>query len=241
MCEFIIKINIFIFIIMDNSNISNSISAPSTTLNNTVSATSSSESSGGFFSFLKNMSATTWFIIILIFAFLGFNIFAYLAKGTQEIADIFGPFFEKIFGVTLIATGKVVDVTAEGAKAVVNTTAGVLDTGLTAIQDITPDGSKSKSSVPSQSVQSTIAQPDVMANNSLNKVLNTNQTSQQGQDYQANEAPSSVHSSGGKGGWCYIGEDRGYRSCAQVSASDQCMSGDIFPSKDLCVNPSLRA
>ena len=46
---------------------------------------------------------------------------------------------------------------------------------------------------------------------------------------------------GGKGGWCYIGEDRGFRSCAQVSASDQCMSGDIFPSKDLCVNPSLRA
>jgi hypothetical protein len=240
MCEFIIKINIFIFIIMDNSNISNSISAPSTTLNNTVPTTSSSGSSDGFFSFFKNMSATTWFIIILIFAFLGFNIFAYLAKGTQAIADIFGPFFEKIFGVTLVATGKVVDVTAEGAKAVVNTTAGVLDTGLTAIQDITPDGSKSNSSIPSQSVQSTIAQPDVMANNSLNKVLNTNQISQQGQDYQANEAPSSVHLSGGKGGWCYIGEDRGFRSCAEVSGVDQCMSGDIFPSKDLCVNPSLR-
>ena len=225
---------------MDNSNISNSILPSSNaTLNNTASTTSSSSTGEGFFGFIKNMSATTWFIIILIFAFLGFNIFAYLAKGTQEIADIFGPFFEKIFGVTLIATGKVVDVTAEGAKAVVNTTAGVLDTGLTAIQDITPDGSKS--SVPSQSVQSTIAQPDVMANNSLNKVLNTHQTEQPGQDYQANEASSSVHLAGGKGGWCYIGEDRGFRSCAQVSGSDQCMSGDIFPSKDICVNPSLRS
>jgi IMP dehydrogenase/GMP reductase len=130
MCEFIIKINIFIFIIMDNSNISNSISAPSTTLNNTVSTTSSSGSSGGFFSFFKNMSATTWFIIILIFAFLGFNIFAYLAKGTQEIADIFGPFFEKIFGVTLIATGKVVDVTAEGAKALAAAGADAVKVGV---------------------------------------------------------------------------------------------------------------
>lgn len=225
---------------MDNSNISNSILPSSNaTLNNTASATSSSGSGDGFFGFIKNISATTWFIIILIFAFLGFNIFAYLAKGTQEIADIFGPFFEKLFGVTLVATGKVVDVTAEGAKAVVNTTAGVLDTGLTAIQDITPNGSQS--SVPSQSVQSTITQPDVMANNSLNKVLNTHQTEQPGQDYQANEASSSVHLAGGKGGWCYIGEDRGFRSCAQVTGSDQCMSGDIFPSKDICVNPSLRS
>ena len=225
---------------MDNSNISNSILPSSNaTLDSTASTTSSSGTGEGFFSFFKNISATTWFIIILIFAFLGFNIFAYLAKGTQTIADIFGPFFEKIFGVTLVATGKVVDVTAEGAKAVVNTTAGVLDTGLTAIQDITPNASKG--SLPSQSVQSTMTQPDIMANNSLNKVLNTHQTQQQGQDYQANEASSSVNLSGGKGGWCYIGEDRGFRSCAQVSASDQCMSGDIFPSKDICVNPTLRA
>uniref|UniRef100_A0A6C0ICT8 Uncharacterized protein n=1 Tax=viral metagenome TaxID=1070528 RepID=A0A6C0ICT8_9ZZZZ len=240
MCEFIIKINIFIFIIMDNSNISNSI-LPSTnaTLDSAVSTTSSSATGEGFFGFIKNMSATTWFIIILIFAFLGFNIFAYLAKGTQDIANLFGPFFKEVFGITLLATGKVVDVTAEGAKAVVNTTAGVLDTGLTAVQNITPDGSKS--SISPQTVQSTISQPDVMANNSLNKVLNTHQTEQQGQDYQANEASSSVHLAGGKGGWCYIGEDRGFRSCVEVSGSDQCMSGDIFPSKDICVNPSLRA
>jgi|LauGreDrversion2_2_1035103.scaffolds.fasta_scaffold01768_4 hypothetical protein len=240
MCEFIIKINIFIFIIMDNSNISNSILPSSNaTLDSSVSTTSSSGTGEGFIGFIQNISATTWVIIILIFAFLGFNIFVYLAKGTQDIANFFGPFFEKVFGVTLLATGKVVDVTAEGAKAVVNTTAGVLDTGLTAVQNITPDGSKS--SISSQSVQSTVSQPDIMANNSLNKVLNTHQIEQQGQDYQANEASSSVHLAGGKGGWCYIGEDRGFRSCAEVSGSDQCMSGDIFPSKDICVNPSLRS
>ena len=40
--------------------------------------------------------------------------------------------------------------------------------------------------------------------------------------------------------YCYIGEDRGHRSCAEVSPSQQCMSGDIFPSMDICVNPRLR-
>jgi hypothetical protein len=43
-----------------------------------------------------------------------------------------------------------------------------------------------------------------------------------------------------KSGYCYIGEDRGFRSCVKVSQHDTCMSGDIFPSRDICINPNLR-
>jgi len=42
------------------------------------------------------------------------------------------------------------------------------------------------------------------------------------------------------GGWCYVGEDRGFRSCIEISDSDKCMSGDIFPTRQICINPSLR-
>ena len=44
-----------------------------------------------------------------------------------------------------------------------------------------------------------------------------------------------------KAGYCYIGEDRGFRSCIQVGDNDKCMSGDIFPTMDVCINPALRA
>lgn len=44
----------------------------------------------------------------------------------------------------------------------------------------------------------------------------------------------------GKGGYCYIGEDRGFRSCVKVDASDKCMSGEVFSRHDICVNPTLR-
>jgi hypothetical protein len=44
-----------------------------------------------------------------------------------------------------------------------------------------------------------------------------------------------------KPGYCYIGEDRGFRSCIQVGPDVECMSGDIFPTMDVCVNPRLRA
>ena len=43
-----------------------------------------------------------------------------------------------------------------------------------------------------------------------------------------------------KKGFCYIGEDRGFRSCIEVDEGDICMSGDIFPTQAICINPKLR-
>ena len=43
-----------------------------------------------------------------------------------------------------------------------------------------------------------------------------------------------------KAGFCYIGEDRGFRSCIEVGEGDVCMSGDIFPTEAICINPNLR-
>lgn len=45
----------------------------------------------------------------------------------------------------------------------------------------------------------------------------------------------------GKSGYCYIGKDKdNSRSCIYVGQGDTCMSGDIFPRMDICINPSLR-
>jgi cytoskeletal protein RodZ len=43
-----------------------------------------------------------------------------------------------------------------------------------------------------------------------------------------------------KSGYCYIGEDRGFRSCIKVKQGDKCMSGNIFPTEAICINPNLR-
>jgi hypothetical protein len=177
---------------------------------------------------------TTWLLIILILAFLGFNIFVYLAKGTEDIANFFAPLTEKLFGASASVAGQTVDVAAEGAKAVVSGTATTVNTGLSAVQDITPNNATS--SIKSQPIQGqSTSRP---SDSGLNKALNSSQ--EQNMDYQALEASSSVHSAG-KSGWCFVGEDRGFRSCALVNEDDKCMSGDIFPSQELCINPNLRA
>jgi hypothetical protein len=41
-------------------------------------------------------------------------------------------------------------------------------------------------------------------------------------------------------GWCYIGSDSAFRSCTQIGYDDMCMSGEIFPTQETCINPTLR-
>jgi len=58
---------------------------------------------------------------------------------------------------------------------------------------------------------------------------------------EADDSTSSVQMKpASKTGYCYIGEDRGFRSCIEVGQGDVCMSGDIFPSESICINPNLR-
>ena len=216
---------------------------------NTNFSSSSDSSMSSFFDWIKEISITTWLLVILILGFLGFNIFVYLAKGTQDVNDFFAPLVKKITSIFVGVTGQVVDVSAEGAKAVVGTTANVATTGLTGVQNIAsqtkdfePNQPKTKSN--GQDIKTTFPQGDVAQANTLNKAINSSTAQKQqvnGEDYTADEATSSIQNGAPKAGWCYIGEDRGFRSCAEVGVNDTCMSGDIFPTQQICVNPNLRA
>lgn len=175
-----------------------------------------------------------WLMLVLVLAFFGFNIFVYLAKGTDDISNFFGPIIEKIgsfFGMVFVNTA--------------NQTASVAATGANAV-------ATSVGSTQGASVATLKPVPDIAQNSSLYNALNSispqaNKTakvpSENDEDYEADDSYSSIQQSksSNKSGWCYIGEDRSFRSCTRVTEKDTCMSGNIFPSHDICVNPSLRA
>ena len=52
--------------------------------------------------------------------------------------------------------------------------------------------------------------------------------------------PSNTMDVSGKKGWCYVGSSKDGRTCMKVNEKDTCMSGDIFPTETLCINPNLR-
>ena len=222
-----------------NNGSSNSMYPPSSTSSSFLDSSSPTLTSNSFFDTIKSISIFTWVIIFFILAFLGFNIFVYLAKGTQDITNFFSPIIKYFTGLFGGVTSQVIDVSAEGAKGVVNTTANLTTSGLNAVQQTTPGGTTS-GSLKTTPVQ--IPQADIMQTNTLNKALNTNtvETQKSSTDYEADESSSTIQNGAAKSGWCYIGEDRGFRSCAKVGVDDKCMSGEIFPSNEICINPNLR-
>jgi len=194
---------------------------------------SSDSSPSSFFEGIKEVKFTTWVIIFFVLSFLGFNIFVYLAKGTQTISEIFKPVVERLSYLLGITTLQTINVSAKGTQSVVNATTDVINTSLNSIENTTQVNQSGQTQNNSH--------PDITQHNTLNQALN-NTTSQRqqsgGEDYQADDSTSSIQI--GKAGWCYIGEDRGFRSCAEVGVNDTCMSGEIFPTNDVCVNPNLR-
>lgn len=211
--------------------------------------------SEGFFSFLSSIEWSTWLIIILILALLGINVFVYLAKGTQAAAyivdNIFGPVL-KWFGYNVVETAKTTaEVGATGTKAAINivsetakgAVSGAISGAVTGAQmarkDTSPHADISKGSHIGVPVQDSIQQEGSQIawdNDNLEKAL---AHAQRGGEVRPDDSLSSIQSSG-KTGWCFIGEDKGIRACAELGVNDTCMSGDIFPTQAICMNPNLR-
>ena len=195
----------------------------------------------GIFSYLESISWQTWIIIILILALLGINVFAYLAKGTQEVSsiieNIFGPIL-KLFGLKTLTTVKqTIDTSATGTKAGVDIVANATTDTIDNIQEKIQPKQQISSSLPvQQNIQQAGSNNIQWQENSLGKALtNAKQTENQ---VNPDDSLSSIQT--GKSGWCYIGEEQGIRTCLEVGANDLCMSGNVFPSQAICINPNLR-
>ena len=202
----------------------------------------------GFFS---NISWQTWLIIVLILALLGINVFIYLAKGTGAVAEFideyFGPVL-KLLGISVLETSKqTINVSATGTKAgvdvVAGTTTGAIDEvekGISTNTTNTTYKSQQTGQQPSSSQKNAMpVQQQIQEGGSATEWREDNLDSALN-DASRNLEPQPDESSG-KAGWCYIGMDRGTRACSEVGVNDMCMSGNIFPSQDICMNPNLRA
>lgn len=174
---------------------------------------------------------TLYIVGIVVLGILGFNIFSYLGKATDTASDIFGP-ITRLFGKGVTSTVKnTIDASAEGTKGVINTTTNVIDSGLTALENRL-DGDESRNKIDNKA-------KDREGNGKGKAKRNNKERPRKGPE--PDDAGSKTQMQGkGKAGFCYIGEDRGFRSCIKINEGDSCMSGEIFPTKELCINPNLR-
>jgi len=177
-------------------------------------------------SFFSKVGWKMWVLIIILLTFLGVNVFLYLAQGSEFIASLLNP----LLGASLGVAGETVDVAAEGGKSAVDIVGSIAKIGLLETQTV---AKKAKKYNELSSAKLDFGLPDIPDNNTLNRNINTKRKKEENVgSYEGNDS---------SGQWCYVGEYNGIRNCRQLEKGDVCMSGNIFPNRDICINPTLRA
>lgn len=176
-------------------------------------------------------------LAVLILALIGFNVFTYLDDITAWFGNTFGGPFRSVARGAADTAQTTVNVTAQGTKSAVDIAAGAATSGIDVLQQTLESSGPNQTNQTNQTNQ---IKPGKDSDNVNDKdALETALSHAKKQPPQPDDATSRTQRTG-KSGYCYIGEDRGFRSCIKVGEQDTCMSGDIFPTQAICINPRLR-
>lgn len=200
-----------------------------TSLSNTITSSPQSSSfvnsESSMFSDTKN-NIIMVLLILVIMAFLGINLLAISGNLLEELSKIFGPTVNIVASMLGYSTGHLInttaDITADTAKLGIDIAEGSAQS----IGNLLKNASKGgMNTTERRNLELTLSSHKP----NTNTPENTPEPSQ---------TADSIHRSisAKKGGWCFIGEDAGTRGCVSIDEHDKCMSGQIYPSKELCMN-----
>jgi hypothetical protein len=216
-----------------------------------------------------------WIFIIIALAFLGVNIFNYLAQGTDMVTALLSPIVYIITMLTGDTAKTTLQHTSQGAQTIASESSNILQILLKLITDIFNNSVNFIANTSTSGInylQSTIKQDKITSTNGTeNKNKNENENEKNNEDLgneedsvlknerklenrvqnvsdsiknlivkKENNQPEPSNSESQQHGFCYVGKENNLRRCAKVSTKSKCMSGDIFPTMDICINPKLR-
>jgi hypothetical protein len=176
---------------------------------------------------------TKTILILLLFFFLlisvlGINLLHILGNFLQSLSDIFGPVLNRFLNALGYSAGtaldKVSDVTADAAKVGIDIADGALNN----------IGGLLKGSGPDPSL--------VTVHNNEKKDLTPNDmpppTAHKEPSPDSSENVIQKPITSDKWNWCLVGEYQNKRGCIEITDSEKCMSGQVFPSQQMCLNPT---
>jgi len=177
--------------------------------------------------------------VILLLAFLGLNIFTYLKEGvdaiTYFIRKVGDPIIKPITTVTRPITGPIKKSIDSAKKKIVKK--------LSVEKEQAPPPLPPRKKL--QGKGGEIKKDDTLDQAwkfEKQRRIDDGEDSEE-EDCSDPEPDSDILSeiqNGRKSGWCFIGTDRGYRSCVKIGEGDQCLSGKVYKTEAICHDPSLR-
>ena len=189
----------------------------------TLSPPSSAPSSSTMFSGSNGVIIVL--LVLLLLSFLGINLLILSGNALKTLAEIFGPVVYQVAGMIGYSTGNLVNTTAELTSDVAKLGVDIAEGTAHSVGDLLKNGSKGgmdedeRKRLDQALAPSRCPPPSAPAPDSATHSIQTAISSK-------------------KSGWCLVGEENGKRGCVRVDEHDKCMSGQIFPSQEKCMNPN---
>ena len=176
---------------------------------------------------IESFSGKNFIIIILLvllsLSFFGVNLLDYISNIIKTFIAIFAPIVKQILSLFGYTTGAVINKTADVASDTAKTGIDVAEGAVQSVGNLLMSASKGGVDTDELDSALNVAKPKTM-NDPDN-------------DTTANPIQNSI--SAGKTGWCLVGEVADRRGCIMVDDDAKCMSRQMFPSKKMCLNPTL--
>jgi hypothetical protein len=211
-------------------------------MDNTTTVSTTNES----YIFNKN-SLIIILIFLLIFSFLGINFLNIIGNFVQNVINLLRPLITGILSLFGYTTGVIIGKSADLATDVAKTGIDITHGTLQSVGDLLINSSQGNiNPLTIQQIQTSTGMPNLQQSQQMQAQppqpklvsLPIELTSKQPQpDTTTNPIQKPISS--GKTNWCLVGEYQGRRGCIQISEQHKCLSGQIFPNQQMCMNPAL--
>ena len=173
------------------------------------------------------------FIIILIglllLSILGINILAVSGNILQTITNIFGPMISQILSIFGYTTGTILNKSADIVSDTAKTGIDIADGTVHSIGDLLKNASNTN--VNEEAKRG--------LDNAINQSKRENERHEEPPQPDHSDNPIQNPISSSKSQWCLVGEYQSKRGCVEIGESDKCISGQLYPSQQMCLNPTM--
>lgn len=179
-------------------------------------------------SFLDIFDFKTLLIIILLFvllfSYLGINILTILGEMMERFVKFVSPMITEFLVLTGYSTGSVLNKTADVVSDTAKETIDIAEGAVQNVGNLLMDaGSKRKT------------------NDNTNPMMLKDSLKQNTSDPEPDAPENTIQKpiTSTKYNWCLVGEYQNKRGCMPITESDKCLSGQVFPTQKMCLNPNL--
>lgn len=180
-------------------------------------------------------------IILLLLAILGINLLSLSGNLLQTITNIFGPLITQIIGFFGYTTGTVLNKTADVVSDTAKMGIDIADGTVHSVGNLLKDGSSSSISDYTRSLDDAINNASILhkfpPTQAPAQAPTTHGPTSPEPDKSQNPIQNPITAS--KTSWCLVGEYQSKRGCIEIGESDKCISGRVYPSQQMCLNPTM--